>query len=182
MRADRTKAEVENIDGEVAQRISDWDGESSLKRHLTNEWVKLTIAEETKSKRIWEKTAKNLRETPHRQQETSKVLDRDGRTYAAVTKKPKGIISSDNQHQNLDPDSSENWNVANSKNKKSHKETIPTKPTPANGDPAKQRAGAGPFHKRGPKFRPKQWGTNYQREWNGGYQGPWGYPAQYQQW
>lgn len=188
LRAERAKADCEKLDGEVAQRISDWNGEPAVKRQLTDEWIKLTTAEEQKSHRIWDKTAKNLRDTPQRQQETSKILERDGRSYAAVAKK---AIAKDSegptnrgarQQQNQDPaanNSSKKWNVANGKNKQSHKENKP--PTNSN-TASKATASVGPFHRKGPKFKPKQWEGGYQNQWNGSYQVPWGYTNQYAHW
>ena len=191
LRIQRTKTEMEKVDDEVAQRISDCDVEAPVKRQLTDEWIKLTTAEESKSKKIWEKTAKNLRETPQRQQDTSKILDIDGKTYAAAVKKPPKVKDTDssktsgatNPQQNQ-----EKWSTAKGKNKKSHKENHqPVKPNTANKPTGSEgTVHTSSFHGKGPKFKPRQqWGGyQNQNQWNRGPQGPnpWGFPIQFPRW
>ena len=45
---------MENIDGEVAQKICDWEGDQIDKKQSTDEWIVLTRGEEEVSKKIWD--------------------------------------------------------------------------------------------------------------------------------
>ena len=186
LRAERARGEMENLDGEVAQKISDCEGEQHTKKQLTDEWILLTKAEEEKSKKIWEKTAKNLRETPQRQITTNKVVDKgEGRTYAAVLKQPRdnnNQAHSESQQPGTAADSAanktKNWNVAKGKNTCSHKENqAPTTASGVKKNQSQSRGSGSSFRKRGPKFKPKQqWRGGNPNQWNGGYQqDPYGY-------
>ena len=89
LRAQRAKVAVDRIDAEVAQQISDSDHPEPVKNQLTDEWSLMIKPEEEKSKVLWEKTAKNLRDSPRREAESQRVVEVEGKTYASVARKPK---------------------------------------------------------------------------------------------
>ena len=126
-------------------------------------------AEEEKSKKLWEKTAKNLLDTPKRETDTNRIVVEDGRTYASVLKKSKSNSKKKDesveemQIDNTDTGESSEWTKATAKNSRSHSNKPPVKKTQ---DPQPQNVQFQPpasFRKRGPKFKP--W---YQRQnrWN----------------
>lgn len=169
LRAQRAKSALDNIDAEIAQAISDYNGEEEVKVSLSERWRKMVEAEEEKSKKLWEKTAKNLLDTPKRETDTNRIVVEDGRTYASVLKKSKSNSKKKDesveemQIDNTDTGESSEWTKATAKNSRSHSNKPPVKKTQ---DPQPQNVQFQPpasFRKRGPKFKP--W---YQRQnrWN----------------
>ena len=169
LRAQRAKSALDNIDAEIAQAISDFNGEEEIKVSLSERWRKMVEAEEEKSKKLWEKTAKNLLDTPKRETDTNRIVVEDGRTYASVLKKSKSNSKKKDesveemQIDNTDTGESSEWTKATAKNSRSHSNKPPVKKTQ---DPQPQNVQFQPpasFRKRGPKFKP--W---YQRQnrWN----------------
>ena len=169
LRAQRAKSALDNIDAEIAQAISDFNGEEEVKVSLSERWRKMVEAEEEKSKKLWEKTAKNLLDTPKRETDTNRIVVEDGRTYASVLKKSKSNSKKKDesveemQIDNTDTGESSEWTKATAKNSRSHSNKPPVKKTQ---DPQPQNVQFQPpasFRKRGPKFKP--W---YQRQnrWN----------------
>lgn len=169
LRSQRAKAAVDHIDAEVAQIISDSSHPPPVKERLTEEWSKMIKAEEEKSKTIWEKTAKSLRDSPRREAETQKVVEVEGKTYASVVRKPKPGSKKPgekppNQPTRQTPRSeNSNWTTANGKNKRSHSEVNQNKNTPNPSEKSNKTPST--FQKKGPKFKPKPRGGWYQNQW-----------------
>ena len=186
LRSQRAKTALDSIDQEVATAIRDHDVQEDVKLKLTQHWLKLVQAEEVKSRKIWEKTAKNLLEAPKREVDTNRIIVQEGRSYASVLKnsqkKKKDADKADEMEVDCvvpeEPIEQNQWTTANTKNSRSHKardekqqpaapQTVKYKPSQNDGRPPS-------FRKRGPKFKPK-----YHGNWNQG-QNRWGY--QHQQW
>ena len=173
LRAQRAKAAVDRIDAEVAQIISDTEYTDVIKTHLTDEWLKLIKTEEGKSHQIWEKTAKNLRDTPLRQVENNRVIEDEGKTYASVVKKPKPSKKDgekDETQKKAPKANTDNqkFTVAKGKKRSSHVEGDKPKTAASDGKGADKRNTAGKstsFRKKGPKFKPKQWGGWNYNQW-----------------
>ena len=182
LRAQRAKAALDSVDAEVAQTIQEFDGPDDIKENLLSDWKKMTKDEEEKSKKIWEKTAKNLVETPQREQDSNRRVEKDGKTYAAAvkgkSKKNSNALAEgekDEEVMQVDPpeeagvESQQQWTNVSGKNKRSHKQDI--KVTIDNTKtPSKQNEGhQSNFRKKGPKFKPKSRGEG------GWYHNHWGY-------
>ena len=176
LRAQRAKKTTDAIDAEVAENIQSLDVSDDTKKSLHEEWVNLVKCEEDKSRKMWEKTAKNLLETPLRERDTNKVVEKEGKTYAAAVKaKPKknsnGNGNSEEQMQVDPPSEDQEWTSVNGRNKRSHKPEQQSAAQPSK-TPSKQQESHQPnstFRKKGPKFKPKN------RERRGWYQNQWGY-------
>ena len=188
LRAQRSKNSIDVIDAEVAQTIQAADATEEAKNAYIKEWEKLVNEEEEKSRKIWEKTAKNLLDLPKRQQESNKVIEKEGKTYAAAAKsKPKKNPSdSDNgeidEQMQVDPpivntEEQQQWTHVSGKNRQSHKQekrkatdNVKTPSKPKNGTQQPSN-----FRRKGPKFKPK----SRDGRW---FQNQWGYQNHRQQW
>ena len=183
LRAQRAKAALDTIDDEVVQTIHGFDGPEDVKEYLLQEWQKLVKCEEDKSKKMWEKTAKNLLETPQREQESNRRVEKDGKSYAAAVKskaKKNKNTEEDEEVMQVDPPTEDavdpqQWTNVNGKNNRSHKQDIKVT-IDNNKPPNKQNEGQkSNFRKKGPKFKPKG------RREGGWYHNQWGY-QKYPQW
>ena len=206
LRVERLKKEADDVDAEVAQLISDATCDQSDKDKLTAEWIKLTAAEEEKSKSIWSKQKKNIEGIPQRQQESKKVIVTEGRSYVSVAKKGKTASSQDEESEDLPPkepvtpatgtkeDSSGSKTKAKNTHKKSSgkntkKDADPKPKNPQKTVPATKTDGRqpSPFQRRGPKYKPKQlmsWGNGWGPWYNQHNQNMWQppYPGMGQYW
>lgn len=188
LRAQRAKSSLDSIDEEVAKAISDYQADDELKLRISNHWDKLVKEEEDKSRKIWEKTAKNLLDTPKREAETNRIVESNGKTYASVLKNSKKKKDDKAEEMQVDiPEEGEandkqQWTTANAKNSRSHtpsqKKKTQGTPQTVKYKPSADDASARPssFQKRGPKFKPKTQGHWYHR------QNRWEYPRYQQEW
>ena len=187
LRAQRAKSTLDALDEEIAKSIYDSQADDEIKRRITDYWNKLVKAEEEKSRKLWEKTAKNLIDTPKREADTNRIVVTNGKTYASVLKNSNKKKKSEKvEEMQIDIDTGETeeeqqWTTASSKNSRSHNTTVKKKPQgvdqtvkfkPSANDPKPSS-----FQKRGPKFKPKPQNHRYHHRQN-----QWEYPSYQQQW
>ena len=176
LRAQRAKRSTDAIDAEVAENIQSLDASDDTKKSLKEEWENLVKIEEDKSRKMWEKTAKSLLETPQREKDNNKVVEKEGKTYAAAAKakakkNSNGNANGEDQMQVDPPAEDQTWTSVNGKNKRSHKpeQKSAAQPTKTPSKPQESHQSNSTFRKKGPKFKPKN------RERGGWYQNQWGY-------
>ena len=128
-RANSAKEQMDKVDGEVAQLISDAAMDDEEKNNQRDEWLAVVQMEEEKSNNIWLPKKEGIMGLSTRQDNSEKVVIVNDRSYAAVAargtgNKPRADSNARRGDNQLNPEAAP-WTTANKRNRASHSEYQP---------------------------------------------------------